>query len=133
MKKKVLSLFLVLSMLFGMLAMMPISVSAATEYIIEDVDDWIALSEMSSVGEAIRRMTALPATVFRIPDRGFIRKGYFADLVIFDPEKLDSLADFSRNDLFPKGIDKVIVNGQIAWNSAAPEQIGRHGRFIAVN
>lgn len=91
------------------------------------------VSQMSSIGEAIRRMTALPATVFRIPDRGFIRKGYFADLVIFDPEKLDSLADFSRNDLFPKGIDKVIVNGQIAWNSAAPEQIGRHGRFIAVN
>ena len=58
MKKKVLSLFLVLSMLFGMLAMMPISVSAATEYIIEDVDDWIALSEMSSVGEATITVTA---------------------------------------------------------------------------
>ncbi|MBQ9771261.1 MAG: amidohydrolase family protein [Lentisphaeria bacterium] len=91
------------------------------------------VSQMSSVGEAVCKMTGLPATIFRIPDRGFIRKGKIADLVIFDPEKLDSFAGFSRNNLRPEGIDKVFVNGQIAWNSAAPHQIGRHGRFIAVN
>lgn len=91
------------------------------------------VSQMSSVEEAVRKMTGLPATVFRIPDRGFLRKGYVADLVIFDSEKLDSQADFSRNDLYPKGMDKVFVNGKIAWSAAEPEKIGRFGRFIAIN
>lgn len=91
------------------------------------------VSQMSSVGEAVRKMSGLPAAVYRIPDRGFIRKGYVADLVVFDALKLDSAADFSRNDLFPKGIDKVFVNGQIAWDSAEPEKVGCSGRFLAVN
>ena len=91
------------------------------------------VSQMSSVGEAVRKMTGLPATVFRIPERGFIRKNYIADLVIFDAEKLDSAADFSRKNMLPQGIDKVLVSGKIAWNSAEPEKIGRYGRFIAVN
>ena len=91
------------------------------------------VSQMSSVGEAVRKMTGLPATVFRIPERGFIRKNYIADLVIFDAEKLDSAADFSRKNMLPQGIDKVLVSGKMAWNSAEPEKLGRYGRFIAVN
>lgn len=91
------------------------------------------VSQMSSVGEAVRRMTGLPATFFRIPERGFIRKNYIADLVIFDAEKLDSKADFSHENLMPCGIDKVFVSGNIAWDSTEPGKIGRFGRFIAVN
>lgn len=91
------------------------------------------VSQMTSTGEAVRRMTGLPATVFRIPERGFIRKGYIADLVIFDEKKLDSDADFSRENMMPHGIDKVFVNGQTAWDAAEPEKIGRYGRFIPVN
>ena len=91
------------------------------------------VSQMTSTGEAVRRMTGLPATVFRIPERGFIRKGYIADLVIFDEKKLDSDADFSRENMMPHGIDKVLVNGQTAWDAAEPEKIGRYGRFIPVN
>lgn len=91
------------------------------------------VSQMSSIGEAVRKMTGLPATVFRIPERGFIRKNYIADLVIFDAGKLDSSADFSRKNLIPHGIDKVFVNGQVAWDSATPEKVGNTGRFIAVN
>ena len=91
------------------------------------------VSKMCSIGETIHKMTGLPATVFRIPERGFIRRNYIADLVIFDAEKLDSTAGFSRKNMLPQGIDKVLVNGQIAWNSAEPEKIGRAGRFITVN
>ena len=91
------------------------------------------VSRLTSVGEAVRKMTGLPATLFRIPERGFIRKNYIADLVIFDAEKLDSVADFSRENMLPRGIDKVLVGGRIAWDSAEPEKIGRYGRFIAVN
>jgi N-acyl-D-aspartate/D-glutamate deacylase len=91
------------------------------------------VSKLSSTGEAVRRMTGLPATVFRIPERGFVRKNYIADLVIFDEKKLDSAADFSREKLLPSGIDKVLVAGVIAWDAAAPEKVGDGGRFIAVN
>ncbi len=91
------------------------------------------VSKMCPIGETVRKMTGLPATVFRIPERGFIRKNYIADLVIFDAQELDSAAGFSRNNMLPKGIDKVFVNGKIAWNSAEPEKIGDAGRFIAVN
>lgn len=91
------------------------------------------VSQMSSVGEAVRKMTGLPATIFRIPERGFIRKNYVADLVVFDAEKLNSAADFGRKNLHPDGIDKVFVSGKIAWDSSEPEKIGHHGRFIAVN
>lgn len=89
--------------------------------------------KMTSVGEAVRKMTSLPAEIYRIPERGRICKNYIADLVIFDAEKLDSAADFSRENLMPIGIDKVLVNGNIAWSAAEPEKIGRFGRFIAVN
>ena len=91
------------------------------------------VSKTSSTGEAVRKMTSLPASIFRIPERGLIRKGYIADLVIFDAGKMDSAASFGRENLMPQGIDKVFVDGKIAWNSAEPEKVGHHGRFIPVN
>ena len=91
------------------------------------------VSQICSVGEAVRKMSGLPAMIFRIPERGFIRKNYIADLVIFDGEKLDSKAGFDRNNLLPCGIDRVIVAGKTAWNAAEPEKIGHYGRYIAVN
>lgn len=91
------------------------------------------VSKMTSVGEAVHKMTGLPATVFRIPERGFIRQNYVADLVVFDADKLDSKADFGTENLMPSGIDRVMVGGKTAWSTSEPEKIGRFGRFIAVN
>jgi N-acyl-D-aspartate/D-glutamate deacylase len=91
------------------------------------------VSKMTSVGEAVYKMTGLPATVFRIPERGFIRKNYVADLVVFDADKLDSKADFGTENLMPSGIDRVMVGGKTAWSASEPEKIGRFGCFIAVN
>ena len=78
-------------------------------------------------------MTGLPATIFRIPDRGFIREGYIADLVIFDKDTLDSHAGFSRENMMPVGIDKVLVNGAVAWDAAEPEKVNNTGRFLRIN
>ena len=91
------------------------------------------VSGMTSVQEAVRRMTSLPAEIFRIPERGTIRKGYFADLVLFDPSKYDSAAGFDGGDPMPSGVALVIVNGQTAWSAAEPEKTGRHGRFLPVD
>lgn len=61
--------------------------------------------------EAIRKMTALPAHQFRIRERGKIAINMFADLVVFDPERIRDRATFSRPHQFSEGIETVIVNG----------------------
>jgi len=91
------------------------------------------VSKLCGAGEAVRRMTSLPATIFHIPERGMIRKGYYADLVLLDLEWYDSTADFSDTDPMPKGVARVLVNGRTAWDENAPERIGRHGRFLAIS
>jgi N-acyl-D-amino-acid deacylase len=59
---------------------------------------------------AIRSMTSLPAQIMRMPDRGWIRPGYWADLVIFD-DSVQDLATFTEPHQYPKGIPYVFVNG----------------------
>lgn len=63
--------------------------------------------------EAIRRMTSWPATRMRIADRGVIREGLHADVVVFDFEALDDRATYEEPTLFPVGIDYVLVNGVV--------------------
>ena len=62
--------------------------------------------------EAVRKMTAIPAQRLGLPDRGIIRDGMKADLVIFDPERVEAKATFEQPKQYPVGIDYVIVNGQ---------------------
>ena len=78
-------------------------------------------------------MTALPAEIFGIPDRGLIRRGCVADLVMFESDKFDSHAGFLGEDPFPVGIRRVIVAGHTAWSAEKPDTVGRYGRFLAVN
>lgn len=61
--------------------------------------------------DAIRRMTSLPATTFRIADRGVIREGAWADLVIFDPAKVQDHATFEDPHHYATGFQSVLVNG----------------------
>jgi N-acyl-D-amino-acid deacylase len=59
---------------------------------------------------AIRSMTSLPAQIMGIADRGWIRQGYWADLVMFD-ESIEDTATFTEPHQYPKGISFVLVNG----------------------
>jgi N-acyl-D-amino-acid deacylase len=59
---------------------------------------------------AIRSMTSLPAQIMRLTDRGWIRPGYWADLVIFD-DSVQDLATFTEPHQYPKGVPYVFVNG----------------------
>ncbi|RJQ50155.1 MAG: D-aminoacylase [Nitrospiraceae bacterium] len=64
-----------------------------------------------TLSEAIYRMTGLPAKIFKIGQRGIIAKGCFADLVVFDPEKIQDRAEFNDPFQKPEGIHHVFVNG----------------------
>jgi N-acyl-D-aspartate/D-glutamate deacylase len=70
--------------------------------------------------DAVRRMTGWPATRMRLPGRGFIREGLWADVVIFDYDDLRDRATYDEPTLFPDGVETVIVNGTIAIDG------GRH-------
>lgn len=63
--------------------------------------------------EAIRRMTSLPAKTFGLNDRGLIRENHWADLVIFDRNRILDTATFEKPFSFPVGVEYVIVNGSI--------------------
>ena len=61
--------------------------------------------------EAIRRLTSLPATNLRIQQRGLLKPGYFADVVIFDPAKIQDHATFEKPHQYSTGVVHVFVNG----------------------
>ena len=65
--------------------------------------------------EAVHRMTGVPARVFGLTDRGTIRAGACADLVLFDAERIIDESDFSAPTRPATGIYQVIVNGQQIW------------------
>lgn len=67
-----------------------------------------------SMETAVYKMTGLVAKTFNIPKRGFIKKGYYADIVIFDPETVIDQATYSHPHQYPLGVQAVLVNGQIA-------------------
>jgi N-acyl-D-amino-acid deacylase len=69
---------------------------------------------------AIHRMTGMPAAKFRLLDRGVIRPGAFADLVVFDPARVEDAATYGEPRRAPAGIHAVYVNG------AAVVRAGRH-------
>ena len=64
-----------------------------------------------SLEEAIRKMTSMPAAQFRLSDRGMIRPGMAADLVVFDYDRLDSASTYAKPLAYPVGVEHVFVNG----------------------
>ena len=79
--------------------------------------------------QAVRRMTAVPARVFGLADRGVVREGAFADLVVLDPRTVIDSADFESPMQPATGIREVIVNGSPVWHGNASTG-GRPGRIL---
>jgi len=73
-----------------------------------------------SLEEAVRRMTSLAAAHFGLTERGAIRPGAFADLVLFDPERVIDHATFEEPKQPAEGIELVLVNGRPVWQCGAP-------------
>jgi len=83
--------------------------------------------------EAVRKMTSYPAQIFGLKDRGVIRPGAFADLVVFDPRRINDLANFKQPRREATGIELVIINGRISFEdhqvkNNLPGSVIRRGR-----
>lgn len=92
--------------------------------------DFVRERHVLTLEDAIRRMTSLPARTFSFHDRGIIRPGFVADLVLFDPETVTDKATFAEPHQYTEGFDYVFVNG-VAVVAEGELTDERPGQFIA--
>jgi N-acyl-D-aspartate/D-glutamate deacylase len=72
-----------------------------------------------SLEEAVRKMSGLPAEKLRWADRGLVKAGHWADLVVFDPDVVEDRATYEAPHQYPVGIDQVLVNGELVIHNGA--------------
>jgi len=75
---------------------------------------YVREEKLLTIEEAIRKMTSLPASRVRLKDRGLLKVGFWADIVIFDPVKIKDKATYQEPHQYPIGIKDVIINGGFA-------------------
>jgi len=75
--------------------------------------EFVRTRRILTLEDAIRRMTSLPARTFGLRDRGLIREGVAADLLVFDPEKVQDRATYQQPHAYTEGFDFVLVNGVV--------------------
>jgi N-acyl-D-amino-acid deacylase len=91
---------------------------------------YVRARRVISLEEAIRKMTSLPAGHFRFANRGSIRNGYAADLVVFDPARVGDTATFESPHGYAAGIPYVVVNGEIVVKDGVQTE-ARPGQVLA--
>lgn len=94
--------------------------------------DYVRERNVLTLEDAVRRMTSLPARTFGFTERGVIRPGMVADLVLFDPDRVIDKATFEDPHRYSGGFDYVLVNGVpvVADGQVTDE---RPGRFVSQN
>src|SRR5262249_34018969 len=80
--------------------------------------EYVFDKKIISLPFAVRNSSAMVAETFRIPERGLIREGYFADVIVFDPKTVSDRSTYEQPELPAVGMNFVIVNGKIAVENA---------------
>ena len=96
------------------------------KYIARYVRDYKSVS----LAEGIRKCTSLPASQLQLKKRGEVREGYFADLVMFDLTSIDTKSSFEKPDVYPQGIETVLINGKVVFDENGYHPEPRSGRVI---
>lgn len=79
---------------------------------------YVREEKLLTLEQAIQKMTGMPAKRVGITDRGLLKEGSFADVVVFDPQRVIDRATFEVPNQHPEGIKFVIVNGQLSVDDA---------------
>lgn len=77
---------------------------------------YVREEKIITLEDAVRKMTSLPAQTFNLKDRGLIREGFSADIVIFDEKTIADNATFEKPHQYATGFSNVIVNGEIVFD-----------------
>lgn len=81
---------------------------------------YVREAKILSLEDAVRRMTSLPALKFNLKNRGLLREGYFADIVVFSESEVTDLSTFEKPHQYSTGFKYVLVNGSVTLEN------GRH-------
>lgn len=92
------------------------------------IEDYVVRSEKLPIEQAVRKATALPAHILRLADRGTVRPGAMADLILFDPARVRARSTYIDLFAMAEGFDLVMVNGVPAFE--AGKQVGMPGRLL---
>jgi len=76
--------------------------------------DYVRKKKVISLGQFIRSATGLPADIYMLDRRGYLKNGYYADVVVFDPVKYVAKADYYNWDRLSEGVIALAVNGKLA-------------------
>jgi len=90
---------------------------------------YVREERLFSLEEGVRKMTSLPARRMKLAERGELREGFAADIVVFDPETIADRATYEEPRQYPAGIEYVIVNGEIAAEHGE-QTVARAGRLL---
>jgi N-acyl-D-amino-acid deacylase len=74
---------------------------------------YVREEKVLTLEDAVRKMTSLPAQTLRLKDRGLLKEGYWADVVIFDPAVVSDPATYETPQQYAKGVPYVLVNGAV--------------------
>ncbi len=85
--------------------------------------------KLLTLGEAVRKLTSLPAANLRIKDRGALKTGHFADIAVFDPATISDRATFEDSHQYSVGMRHVFVNG-VAVLKDGEHTGAKPGRFV---
>lgn len=92
------------------------------------IEDYVVRERRLPIEEAVRKATRLPASIMRFTDRGVIRAGTKADLILFDPTKVKARSTYADPFAKAEGFDLVMVNGRPAFEDGG--RVGRFGRLL---
>jgi len=85
--------------------------------------------KLTTLEDAIRRLTSHPAAVLNLRDRGRLAAGQYADVVVFDPATIQDHATYAEPHQYSTGVSHVVVNGVLALEDGEPTA-ARPGRFV---
>jgi N-acyl-D-amino-acid deacylase len=80
--------------------------------------------------DAVRRCTSMPAEWFDIKDRGEVREGYFADLLVMRPGQFKTSANFRDPERRPQGLEMVLINGTVVVEDGRCKADSRPGKML---